>query len=173
MTESGNGTRLESVSPAQAGEGSNPSTSAICTRCKTNPPQAIYHPWCRECRRTSNRRWWKSVSRQMIDSRKDTRRTRNILHRKRIFDYLLEHPCVDCGERNPIVLDFDHVREVKSDSVSKMTQYASWSRIETEIRKCDVRCSNCHRIRTSSERGDLFIELLKESGQIKAGEMLR
>ena len=38
--------------------------------------------------------------------------------RKLSFDYLLGHPCVDCGESNPIVLEYDH-RENKSFNTQK------------------------------------------------------
>ena len=68
-------------------------------------------------------------------------------------EYLSTHPCVDCGEANPIVLTFDHVRGEKFKDLSKMwtTGYAL-KRICEEIKKCDVRCFNCHAIRTATQQ---------------------
>lgn len=62
-------------------------------------------------------------------------------------------PCVDCGENNPIVLEFDHVRGVKKANISDMSR-ASYSiaTIKEEIDKCEVRCANCHRIVTHERR---------------------
>tara|TARA_R110000787_G_scaffold9510_1_gene33148 strand:- start:987 stop:1397 length:411 start_codon:yes stop_codon:yes gene_type:complete len=62
-------------------------------------------------------------------------------------------PCVDCGENNPIVLEFDHVRGEKRANVSDMTRHAySLKAIQEEIDKCDIRCANCHRIVTHERR---------------------
>ena len=56
--------------------------------------------------------------------------------------------CVDCGETNHIVLDFDHLSN-KKYNVSRMIHDGfSWAAIKKEIAKCEVVCSNCHRIRT-------------------------
>jgi hypothetical protein len=55
--------------------------------------------------------------------------------------------CADCGERDPVVLEFDH-RDGKRGNVSTMTQWASLQTLRSEIEKCDVRCVNCHRRRT-------------------------
>jgi hypothetical protein len=70
-------------------------------------------------------------------------------NRQKIFDYYKTHPCVDCGNDNPVVLEFDHRdSSEKIDIVSRMVNSGrSW--IKNEIDKCDVRCANCHRIRTS------------------------
>lgn len=38
----------------------------------------------------------------------------------RVVEYLLKHPCVDCGETDPVVLTFDHVRGKKRDNVANM-----------------------------------------------------
>jgi hypothetical protein len=49
--------------------------------------------------------------------------------------------CVECGETDPLVLQFDHVRGVKSRNV---TPTMSLDDLREEIEKCDVRCANCH-----------------------------
>lgn len=64
-------------------------------------------------------------------------------------DWLDNHPCVDCGYVDWRALEFDHVRGVKRSDVTTMVQNGlSWKTIQEEIDKCDVRCANCHRIRT-------------------------
>lgn len=82
---------------------------------------------------------------------------RNKEHRKKIlqfvYDYLKSHPCVDCGEKDPRVLEFDHVRDVKDMAISSMLRNNhSIERIQSEIVKCDVRCANCHRRKTAIEQ---------------------
>lgn len=56
--------------------------------------------------------------------------------------------CRDCGETDPVVLDFDHVRGKKRCRVSSMVAQG-WSllTIFTEMEKCQLRCANCHRRR--------------------------
>lgn len=70
-----------------------------------------------------------------------------------IFDYLREHPCVDCGEADPVVLEFDHVRGEKFATIARMAQGFSLAKVRAEIAKCDVRCANCHRRKTASQLG--------------------
>lgn len=61
--------------------------------------------------------------------------------------------CIDCGETNPLVLDFDHVRGEKKMNVSDMARSSySIEALMEEIDKCEVRCSNCHRIATQGRR---------------------
>jgi hypothetical protein len=67
--------------------------------------------------------------------------------------YLHEHPCVDCGETDVVVLEFDHRRD-KTKAISVLLSLGhEWDRIREEISKCEVRCANCHRRRTARERG--------------------
>lgn len=59
---------------------------------------------------------------------------------------------MDCGDSYPpYVMDFDHVRGVKTRNVGNM-RTCSIETIQREIAKCDVVCSNCHRERTHSRR---------------------
>lgn len=57
-------------------------------------------------------------------------------------------PCTDCGLQYPYyVMDFDHLED-KRIIVSKVVNSGSWKRAKEEIAKCEIVCSNCHRIRT-------------------------
>lgn len=79
---------------------------------------------------------------------------------ERILAYLLDHPCVDCGETDPLVLDFDHKDpSMKSNEVSRMVRGRPWRVVSEEIDKCDVRCSNCHRRKTARQFGWSKLEL--------------
>ncbi len=66
-------------------------------------------------------------------------------------------PCTDCGQSfPPEVLEFDHVPErgEKLFSLSTADRTGRWSLtdIAAEIRKCDVVCPTCHRLRTYYRR---------------------
>lgn len=63
--------------------------------------------------------------------------------------------CTDCGVKNHIILDFDHLRD-KKYNISRMVHDGfSWRAILKEIDKCEIVCANCHRIRTHNR----FLEL--------------
>lgn len=67
---------------------------------------------------------------------------------KYVVDYLMCHPCVDCGNGDIDVLDFDHVRGKKYKEVSLMVKGRfSLEKVRSEISKCEIRCANCHRKR--------------------------
>jgi len=57
-------------------------------------------------------------------------------------------PCVDCGIKYPYyVMDFDHLED-KVGGISHLIKFNNISQLKKEIAKCEVVCSNCHRIRT-------------------------
>lgn len=67
---------------------------------------------------------------------------------------LKSKPCVDCKNSYPFeCMDFDHVKGVKKHDVCFMTtRRYSKEMIQEEIDKCELVCSNCHRIRTRKRR---------------------
>lgn len=68
---------------------------------------------------------------------------------KYIQDMKSSTPCMDCKKQYPYyVMDFDHVRGVKQKNVSELISTLSKKKIDLEIAKCEIVCSNCHRIRT-------------------------
>ena len=63
-------------------------------------------------------------------------------------------PCMDCGGVFDFVaMDFDHrPEETKEFGIGTLGQYVATperlAKVEKEIAKCDLVCSNCHRVRT-------------------------
>lgn len=82
---------------------------------------------------------------------------RNVANKRRVATerhlwlntYKLEHGCIDCGyNAHAIALDFDHRDpSLKISGIAEMLG-SPWPVIMAELEKCDVRCSNCHRIKT-------------------------
>jgi hypothetical protein len=74
-------------------------------------------------------------------------------NKKHVNSFLLDNPCVDCGEPDPELLEFDHVRGEKDKAVSYGV-FSGWSikRLQEEMDKCEVRCANCHRKVTVERR---------------------
>lgn len=72
--------------------------------------------------------------------------------RIRALEYLAEKGCSDCGERDPRVLEFDHIDpgEKEHDVAQLFSNGYGWGseRLRAEIRKCRVICANCHRKHT-------------------------
>ena len=69
-------------------------------------------------------------------------------YKKRLVEIKQASGCVDCGENNHIVLDFDHLRDKKYNISQMVHEGFSWVAIMKEVAKCEVVCANCHRIRT-------------------------
>lgn len=72
-----------------------------------------------------------------------------------IDNYKRSHPCVDCGEDDIRVLQFDHRDpSEKLNTISKLSSCSSLATVIEEISKCDVRCANCHQRKHYKERVD-------------------
>jgi hypothetical protein len=69
-----------------------------------------------------------------------------------VYDYLRQHPCEGCGEADPVVLEFDHLRD-KCRDVTVVAAFGGWSDLLAEIEKCRVLCANCHRRHTAATAG--------------------
>ena len=82
---------------------------------------------CRDCKRDFQSRWYHQNKQAHVAAVSRNRRARIRAVRERLKGYLSEHPCADCGERELLMLDFDHVRGEKRTEVSKLVfDGASW-----------------------------------------------
>ena len=129
-----------------------------CSKCDDLKPETEFNfknkaagrreTICRACKKTIKDRHYQANKQDYITKAKagkNLQRKRN----KRFTDRVKALAgCRDCGNRNPVVLDFDHLED-KAIGISRAVAIP-WSitRLKTEIRKCVVRCANCHRIKT-------------------------
>lgn len=62
-------------------------------------------------------------------------------------------PCMDCGGRYPgVCMDFDHRPGTgKRFNIGERFAMVNMGDLQAEVAKCDVVCSNCHRLRTYGE----------------------
>lgn len=70
-----------------------------------------------------------------------------------LLEFLVRNPCIDCGNDDLEVLEFDHLDpSEKKYNVSEMLAFP-WRTIQAEIDKCVVLCSNCHTRKTRRQFG--------------------
>lgn len=152
-------TRLETegLEEIPTGVQSHPLT-AICTKCKIKKSLNFFgkskkwHPWCLECKSSKTREHYSNNRSYYALRDKKSRIKKRKENRKYITEYLKEHPCIDCGEPDIIVLQFDHVRGKKKYNISQMLDKVTLRKVKEEIEKCEIRCANCHLRRTAYSR---------------------
>jgi hypothetical protein len=107
---------------------------------------------CRACRSAYGKLHYEKHRDRYMSRTRRPRHTQRDSYWFWLMNYLASHPCVDCGQTDPIVLQFDH-RDgtTKVGTVGAMLNRASWSALLAEVAKCDVRCANCHRLRTAEK----------------------
>lgn len=106
------------------------------------------HSYCRACQSSHYR---DNKVRHMRNVRR-TARARLAVYRRYLATQLAGG-CIDCGNTDIRVLEFDHVRGTKVANVARMVLDASLEKIVAEVSKCEVRCRNCHAIATYERRG--------------------
>ena len=101
--------------------------------------------WCKPCHNLYTRLHYKQNEEYYIN--KSSKQKEKL--RKHIQKYKENYPCEDCHEYYPYyVMDFDHLRDKKIN----VSEACSFKQFNEELEKCELVCSNCHRIRTHKRR---------------------
>ena len=123
----------------------------VCFNKRVRAKDGLQHQ-CKQCQRDGQNKYYrgndaykarvKSAAAIALDAK-----------REKLLTVLKTCRCLHCGETDPVVLDFDHIDpKTKTTEVGSMFRKGySWDKIEAEIAKCQVLCSNCHRRKTAKE----------------------
>ena len=88
----------------------------------------------------------KSVEYRRINSKQNSK---NI-----IYKHLINNPCINCGETDPIILQFHHVKGKKIFAIANAIRLGiNIENLKNEISKCEILCSNCHLKKTAQKNG--------------------
>jgi hypothetical protein len=132
----------------------------VCARCHASKPLAefpiknaakgLYRSYCRPCCSEYGKEHYRKNKAYYLAKNHVSRARSRHVNRDVVFEFLLTHPCVDCGATNPVLLDFDHVDpKTKRWSVGSMLSRRTTAAVRREMEKCVIRCANCHRRRTA------------------------
>src|SRR4051794_14851573 len=134
-----------------------------CSMCGASKPLDQFHRnrtrpdglqnACKPCNIARNQRWYREHPEDRAQRMDEYVRRRKRMLQRLLLDYLREHPCVDCGEPDPVVLEFDHLRDKLANVSTLVVRRVAWATVIDEIAKCDVVCANCHRRRTARRIG--------------------
>ena len=135
-----------------------------CSRCDLwkpledfpykNQPRGTRSSYCRDCCRIYGREHYRLNRSAYLEKARKRRMRYRSACQLYAYDYLIAHPCVDCGESDPVVLDFDHIdRAQKTREVAWFIRRQDLAGLAAEIEKCEVRCANDHRRKTARDLG--------------------
>jgi hypothetical protein len=126
---------------------------SLCGKCRllkffVLSAKGYRHSYCKKCSKKEYRKWADKNAARLAQYAIDTAKRNRAL-----VEGLKARPCADCGvPYPPCVMDFDHLPQFKKRSAisNMMSSKFSEKAILAEAAKCEVVCSNCHRIRTAA-----------------------
>lgn len=129
-----------------------------------NIPGVKRHSACKPCRAIAQSDYYERTKPERLKYKWERQVLKKEFARKFVWEYLSYRVCEDCGEYDPLILTFDHVRGEKKMNVSQMVnQGYSIEAIQEEINKCAVVCFNCHMRREKNRRGTKYWQ---EDGEV-------
>ena len=133
-----------------------------CTKCEEykneidfawkNKAKNKLNSWCKSCQSDYAQEHYKLNTQYYRDKAKISNEAQ-IAKNKAYMNAKKNVPCTDCGNHYPLyVMDFDHLNSKEFNISHGLT--LGHERLKREIDKCEVVCSNCHRIRTHERRNN-------------------
>lgn len=144
---------------------------------------ALYKKGLKECivckevlalsayRKTNKSKNYNGYEARCLDCMKQYKKERHALKnldiRKFLYEYRATKGCFDCGIKDPRLLEFDHLRDKEFNLGKAHVLKITLKEVKREVRKCVVRCSNCHKLKTHKEQ-DTWVNNYYETQNARA-----
>lgn len=130
----------------------------VCGSCKENKPETDFamkskttgrlQSSCRKCQQAYRKSHYEANHQKYRDKAIRLKEK----YKVEFYTWLQTQQCVDCGNDDFRVLEFDHLRD-KEFNIGEMVGLRTLAGLQDEIAKCEIVCANCHKIR-SADRGN-------------------
>ena len=144
----------------------------ICSKCKEEKSVTEFYRnkaakdglqySCKGCSNLASKQHYNANTEYYVEKARKRQDEQRAVIEQWIMEYLNNHPCVECGEEDPIVLTFDHIDPAtKCYAIAVMIGDGhGLASIQEEVTKCQVLCSNDHARRTATQVGNWKIKYM-------------
>lgn len=139
----------------------------ICSKCNISKTENDFffrdkknghrHTQCKECYKSQRSNYhaehYRKYRSVYIERAKIRREKLRKEFRFTILQHLQGKSCVSCNENDIRVLEFDHIEAPKkSFTISQAVKLGrSVDELKSELKKCQILCSNCHKKKTAHQ----------------------
>lgn len=141
----------------------------ICTKCSIEKAENEFfvkdnksgrlHAQCKDCYREHRKTYANEHYLKYGDEYRERAKIRRAKVKRglqeKLIAYLKDKACIQCGEADIRVLEFDHLDPLlkRFGIANAITDGRKWEDILAEIHKCQILCANCHKKRTAVQYG--------------------
>jgi superfamily II DNA helicase RecQ len=144
----------------------------LCSACKKELDSSSFYfrdkkkgtlkKICKNCHSTYRKKHYEKNKQKYIEKAKRWNEKQGVILREYIYQKLIQSVCVDCGEDDISVLEFDHIQEKRFSITQMYRDRYSLEALKGEIGRCVVRCANCHRRKTANQFGFWKLKMSKK-----------
>ncbi len=126
-----------------------------CPRCKIDKSLDLFNKdknrrtgvqtYCKECAKERFQIYYKNNKEHHLETVRKVNRANVLKKQKFVLKFLLENPCVQCREKDVLLLEFDHLRNKKFIIAELVCGGFSIKSLQKEMKKCQILCVACHR----------------------------
>lgn len=143
----------------------------VCNKCRIdrsledfsfkNKRKQIRTKICKFCHSEYRKQHYLQNKKIYIAKARRWNQTQGNVLKQFLFETLSKSQCIDCGEKDIIVLEFDHIGNKRLGLADMYKNRYSLQKIKEEINQCVVRCANCHRRKTAKDSKFWKLKMLK------------
>ncbi len=147
-----------------------------CQKCKENKTTSEFTyqadradklcGLCKNCSRASGKQYYEQNKHKEIKRKTLHREISRIEAQRWVLEFLKTHPCAVCGETDPSVLQFDHLRD-KAYNISTLLVQGNLAKLKEEMLKCQVLCANDHARKTAADQKWYTTKTLEDLEKVK------